>query len=302
MSYPESNPVENFDGPALRIRPKASGRVRQTCNVVYAEALGLGLTLDVFVPEGQSNGLGLVDVVSHRWRGGRPILLEHLGLGLMDVLCAHGFTVFAVGPGSAEQFTARALARHVHAGIRFVKRRAGRYRIDPTRLAVTGVSSGGHLAALAAMHPESGHSLFGDEDSRIAAAALFFPPTDLTTLLLARFQPGHPHQLPGQFLFNGGIADRSQDEIDARLREFSPRYRIPPSPPPFFLCHGTEDHVVPFQQSLDFAAAVQEAGGSAEVLPVEGAGHSWGDLRPQLEHVAAWLGRTLHTASSPMIS
>jgi hypothetical protein len=33
-------------------------------NVVYGEADGVGLVMDIFTPNGQKNGLGIVDVIS----------------------------------------------------------------------------------------------------------------------------------------------------------------------------------------------------------------------------------------------
>ena len=42
---------------------------------------------------------------------------------------------------------------------------------------------------------------------------------------------------------------------------------------PFLIIHGTQDPLVPFQQSKLLAAALEEAGASAALIPVEGGGH-----------------------------
>jgi dipeptidyl aminopeptidase/acylaminoacyl peptidase len=46
--------------------------------------------------------------------------------------------------------------------------------------------------------------------------------------------------------------------------------------PPFLFFHGDQDKVVSVDQSQKLAKKLQEAGVSARVVVVEGAGHGWG--------------------------
>ena len=150
MKHPNTNPAPQLyrASSTLRIRPKSSGNYVQHCNQVYAEAHGVGLTMDVFVPEDSENGLAIVDVVSGGWFSDRSMLNLHMGLGVFDVLCDHGYTVFALSPGSLNLFTGLEMVRHVDEGIRFIKTEAQAFGIDPKRLGLTGFSAGGHLASL----------------------------------------------------------------------------------------------------------------------------------------------------------
>src|SRR5512136_2467045 len=43
----------------------------QKTDVVYGEAYGMGLLMDVFTPKGKANGLGIIDVVSGAYNSDR---------------------------------------------------------------------------------------------------------------------------------------------------------------------------------------------------------------------------------------
>ena len=301
MPYPNTRPVAQLYRPAstLRIQPRTDGNYRQQCNVVYAEAHGFGLVMDVFSPESAGNGLGIVDVVSGAWFSDRVVLNAHIGLGLCDVLCARGYTVFAVAPGSVTKFTGRDMLRHVHEAIRNIKVNAPQYGIDPGRLGLTGASAGGHLAALAALHPKPGRPAANDpfrrQASNVHAVALLFPPTDLVEF---GGQASHHLELEGLrvdgLLFEDGLENHSSEEIHERLTELSPARQVRPVPPPFMLLHGDADPAVPLRQSELLAEAIRAAGGEARLLVKPGGGHPWPGIRAEIEMMADWLDARLN--------
>lgn len=296
--HPES--IEQLYAPAagLRIRPRTAGNYHRTCNHVYAEAHGVGLLYDVFAPEDNANGLGIVDVVSGAWHADRHRLNEHIGLGVFDALCARGFTVFAVRPGSASKFTARQMLRHIHAAIRHIKVHAAHYGIDPERLGLSGASAGGHLAALAALQPEEAmpqsRQAYKQYGSSVRAVGLLFPPTDLVDFSEQGFDfttaEGQPIQ---RLLFDDGVAHHDREAILAAATEISPARLHPQDPPPFLLIHGDADPVVPLAQSEKLAATLRAAGGSAELIVKPGGGHPWPDIRTELDQMATWFGQNL---------
>lgn len=142
----------------------------QTKNVVFAEIDGVGLVMDVFVPTGAKNGLGIIDVASGAFYSDRGKIEDHRRARVYDIFCGKGYTVFAVRPGSITKFTLGEMAKNLKQGVAWVKEHAGEYQIDSQRLGLTGGSAGGHLASLVA--------LTADDKSSVKAAGVFFPPTD----------------------------------------------------------------------------------------------------------------------------
>jgi acetyl esterase/lipase len=294
-------------GAILRMRPKTRGAfVTVQTQRVYAEAFGTGLVMDVLRPANTANGAAIIDVVSSGWQCDRVVYNEHVSFGLCDALCAHGFTVFAVLPGSSNLFAGPEMVRHVHAAIRHVRAHAPEFGIDPARVGLAGASAGGHLATLAALTPQAGRPESRDAWRRpgtsVGAVAAFFPPSDLVDfwgVRLDQFQV-EGMDVPG-LLFRGGLTGRTQREILARLEELSParvaaRFhdRHPDTvPPPLMLFHGADDRVVPLEHSERLRDAWQAVGGRAELQVREGVDHAWTDNGAELEQMAAWFAETL---------
>jgi acetyl esterase/lipase len=303
MKYPITRPVAQLYRPAasLRIRPRSAGNYVQHCNQVYAEAHGLGLLMDVFAPECAGNGLGIVDVVSGGWYADRIQLNQHIGLGVYDVFCARGYTVFAVSPGSITKFTGFDMVRHVHEAIRHIKAKSTEFGIDANRLGLTGASAGGHIAALVALDPKPGHPESRDAyrrpDSSVRAVGLFFPPTDLLDYGGKLFdfieaEGAHRHRL----IQDDGPTLLDEATIRERLIALSPARQVKHLPPPFLLMHGTDDAIVPLSQSQKLVAAIQSVGGSATLLVKEGGGHPWPDIRDDIARLADWFDATLRAS------
>ena len=294
------HPVELLYRPAaiLRMRPRTRGNYTHRCNIVYAEAHGVGLVMDVFQPLGKPSGQAVLDVISSGWHSDRVVLNEHIGLGLIDALCERGVTVFAVSPGSLALFTGPDMVRHVHAAIRHIKNDAGAYNILPESIGLLGVSAGGHLAALAALAPRKGRPSAHDPLRRwntdIAAAAVFFPPTDLIDYGGMRFDRFRIEEIElASLLFHGGTVGKTEDEIVQRLTELSPARMPLQTPPPFMIIQGKTDPIVPWRQAEKLALSLRHSGGEVNLLYNETGGHLWPEIAREVDAAAAWLAGTL---------
>jgi acetyl esterase/lipase len=254
---------------------------------VFAEVDGIGLIMDVFTPTGPSNGLGIVDVASGAFYSDRGKIEDHRRAKMYDIFCGKGYTVFAVRPGSINKFTLGEMAKNLKQGVAWVKDHAEEYKIDPTRLGLTGASAGGHLASLVA--------LTCDDKSSVKATGVFFPPTDF---LDYRGQKVDENSTPAQLehvkkfvILNGAKAETS--EVIAKLKEVSPAHCVTSKAPPFLIIHGDADPLVPLSQSEKLIAALKAANVPCELIIKKGGAHPWPTIHEEVKVLADWFDKQL---------
>jgi len=237
-------------------------------SVEFGHAGGSSLLLDASVPDGQGPYPAIVIVHGGAWvAGDRRRSVEPL----FDPLSAAGFAWFsisyrlanAIDPGSipgsiASMAGLGAAVDDVRQAVAYVKKHASEYRIDPDRIALVGESAGAQLASMAALKPAAG----GD----VQAVVAFYCPSDLAKLL--ETTPRVPDALR-QVIKGSPFGDL----LLASLRDLSPVNWVQKDSPPFLLIHGTDDRLVPFEQSKQMCEAMRIAGASCEIYPVNGGGH-----------------------------
>jgi len=271
---------------------------RQRENVVYHEAHGVCLVMDIFTPKGTGNGHGIVDVISGAWHSDRGKIRDHLRAQTFPILCRKGYTVFAVRPGSITKFAAPEMLEHLQHGIRWTKSHADEFHIDPDHLGLMGASAGGHLACLAAVSPPREAAESEPFDTRVAAAAVFFPPTDFLNYggrAIDIRGDGEMSRLLGRLAFAEAIDLRqaSDEQLTQAITRISPARLVTAQAPPFLLIHGDADPVVPLQQSEAMVAALKGVGVPVELIVKKGGGHPWLTLPLEVKRMADWFDRQL---------
>lgn len=269
-------------------------------NIVYGEADGIGLLMDVFTPTGNNNGLGVVAVISGAWHSDRGKIRDYVRAQTFQILCGKGYTVFAVRPGSISKFSAPEMLAHLNEGIRWVKDHADNYGIDPDRLGLMGASAGGHLACLAAVTAEDGKAESANArkiaGTRVKAVAVFFPPTDFLDFngkaINVRADDGLG-PLIRRLAFPQGLSNETDAEVVQKVTQISPARLVTPQAPPFLLIHGDADPLIPLQQSERMLAALKQAGVSAELIVKPGGGHPWPTLHEEVQVLADWFDQQL---------
>jgi acetyl esterase/lipase len=273
----------------------------QTKDLVFAEVHGTGLLMDVFQPTGDSNGKAIVDIASGAWFSDRGKIRDHERAQVYDILCGRGYHVFAIRPGSRTKYTLKEMDQHVKMGIRTVKSLGEQYQFDSQRLGLTGASAGGHLATLAAFTPAAVNANSKDPlerqyDTNVAAVAVFFPPTDFL-----EWRPGDMvNRVFLGYLFTGNgyldteeIARMSLEELSELAKEVSPLHNLKSPNIPLLAIHGDADPVVHVSQSEKLVAAVQAAGGKADLIIKPGGGHPWPTIAEEVSLVADWFDNNL---------
>jgi acetyl esterase/lipase len=273
----------------------------QKQDVVFGESHGTGLLMDVFEPTTKSNGLAIIDVASGSWYSDRGKIRDHTLAQVYSILCERGYVVFAVRPGSKTRYTALEMDQHLKLAIRHVKANADAYKIDGNKLGLTGASAGGHLATLAALTPEPSEPRANNKnarfDSTVAAVAVFFPPTDFVDWREGKMLDSKvlsPLLAVGTTSTDqGSLAGKSQAELQEMARAISPVHRVGKPALPFLLIHGDADQVVPLSHSQKLVKAIQDAGGSAELIVKQGGGHPWLTLPIEVALMADWFDKKL---------
>jgi acetyl esterase/lipase len=262
----------------------------QTKNVVFAEVDGVGLVMDVFTPTGKSNGIGIVDVASGAFHSDRGKINDHIRAKVYDVFCGRGYTVFAVRPGSISKFTLAEMAANLKTGVQWVKDHSAEYKIDPTRLGLTGASAGGHLASLVA--------LTADEKTAVKATGVFFPPTDFLDYRGIKLDANSPETALAfvrKYAFPPGVAPGSASELIEKLTAISPARQVTSKAPPFLIIHGDADPMVPLTQSEKLMTALKDCGVGCELIVKKGGGHPWPTIHEEVAVMADWFDKQLTT-------
>ena len=160
------------------------------------------------------------------------------------------------------------------AAVRWIKAHAGKYNLDPDRIAVWGSSAGGHLVAMlgaTADVPDLEGNLGShtDQTSRVACVVDWFGPSEL---LRMNDEPGGMDHLaagsPESQLIGCPIT-----ENEDKARAVSPVTYVSKGDSPHLIMHGDKDRTVPHDQSVRLAAALEKAGVPCTFVTIKGAGH-----------------------------
>jgi alpha-L-fucosidase 2 len=117
------------------------------------------------------------------------------------------------------------------------------------------------------------------DPSSVAAVVSLYGPLDLVDL--ARKSERVPPQI--REAVTGSIFG---ELVSAFLRSWSPVAHVRADAPPFLLVHGTDDRVVPYDQSVQMHKKLQALGVRSELITVAGGGHG---VRGWQIPNAAWL-------------
>jgi acetyl esterase/lipase len=235
-------------------------------DITYCTMDGTAIKLDIYYPAQFSAEPWPVVMYVHggAWQKGDKS--EGAGFRSMAGLQSAGFLVVAVNYRLAPQYPFPAQIQDVKCAVRYLRANAVQYHLEPGKIGVWGGSAGGHLSALLGTSdgtPGWDVGEYLDQSSRVQAVVDMFGPADLSV----EFDASNFQTARAVF---GAV---SKD--DPKLEAASPVTYIDPGDPPFLILHGDLDRTVPLEQSQILVQRLQDAGVSAQLVIVHGAGHGF---------------------------
>ncbi|MBT8201538.1 MAG: alpha/beta hydrolase fold domain-containing protein [Acidimicrobiia bacterium] len=228
----------------------------------------------------------LVQIHGGGWRRGsrdtqgRPLVHHMAELGWLCASIDYRLSPAATFPDHLED---------VKRAIGWLRENADSWGADPSYVAVTGGSAGGHLAALAALTIGEPHLQPGFEsaDTSVQACVPLYGIHDLLDRNRVRY--------PWPFV-EATVMKVSPDRDPQAWDLASPLTRVTVGAPPFFVLHGSHDFLVPPLESRQFVAALSAVSDN-QVLYAEipGATHGF-DARHSIRsrHVVHGVQSFLH--------
>ncbi len=207
-----------------------------------------------------------MDIYHHRdMPAGAPVLLqvhgggwvigkkEEQGIPLMLHMAARGWVCVAVNyplsPRARWPEHLIALKR----AMQWIRESSSEYGADPSFVAVTGGSAGGHLAAMVALTGDDPSLQPGFEhvDTSVQACVPHYGIYDFTTESGTKYAKQRLDALLRPYVMPRGAAYPDD------YRAASPLFRITPDAPPFLVVHGSNDTLVPVNEARLFVEALR---------------------------------------------
>jgi acetyl esterase/lipase len=253
--------VPTAAGPVVGGRA-ARARHLRAADVAYGP--GPAQRLDVWGPAEPGAGAPvLVQVHGGGWTGGDK---ARSAAPLMAYLVERGWVCVTVNYRLGPHERWPAMIVDVKRAIAWVKEHIAEHGGDPSFVAISGGSAGGHLASLAAVTPNDPafQPGFADADTTLAAAVPVYGVHDFSV---------DEHGLFA-LLEHKVIGTTHIDDADT-WRAASPLHRVTVDAPPFLVVHGSADTIVSVGQSRRFVRRMREIGADVRHAELPRAQHGF---------------------------
>jgi len=245
--------------------------------------------MDVYLPaEGEVKGPAPAVIWIHGggWVGGSKSAKRELNV--CRTLAENGYAAFSIDYHVADKNAGPEDApwpRNVHdckTALRFIRKEAARFGIDPRRIGVAGGSAGAHLALAVGLTADDAElnkgGLYLDQANDVSCIIDFYGPTEIDEKRAPRF------------------AGKTAEETAENVRKGSPVRMVKKDSQPVLVAHGTKDELCDISHSHRLVARMKELGTVHEYIEIKDAPHTFDlqpkqmDLRPA---VLAFLGKYL---------
>lgn len=268
MTYKEVKVIKN--------NPELKGLASMVPDVIFSTARGVELKMQIFKPWTTEAAVQpkyplIVFVQGSAW----TFPDVYYEIPQLAQFAREGYVVATLTHRNClEGHPYPAYLEDVKTGIRFLRKHAADYQIDPDRVGIWGTSSGGNTALLV--------GLTGDEEryktdeyteysDAVKVVVECFGPADLTEAV--NQIPNLPIEWMKEIF--AGLRGEATEENVRRLQDFNPVNHIEKGKvyPPFLILQGDADDVVDYSQSELMYHKLLDADVDASMICVEGAPH-----------------------------
>jgi acetyl esterase/lipase len=262
---------------------------REYKDVIYATVDGKPLGLDLYLPADVKSPPLVVWVHGGAWYLGTKA--QYPG-----ALVQQGFALASLDFRQSTEARFPAAVHDIKAAIRFLRARASDYGYKTERIAISGASSGGHLAAMVGL--TNGHQQlegtvgqYPNESSSAQAILSYFGASNLTTIIAQSTPFGLNIRRPALDRLLGGQPENTRELASLA----SPVFHVDKNSPPLLLLHGDQDPQMPINQSHELEGAYKKLGLDGQLDVVHGAAHGGAEFySPEhLQRAVEFLRRTI---------
>ena len=249
--------------------------------------------LDIYLPnEGEGPYPVVIDIFGGGYYFGRKS--SHKLEPALNLL-KRGFAVVSINYSMSFQAEFPIQIQEVKAAVRFIRKHAAEYDIDPWKIALMGESAGAHMSALAATSSSCGELVDSrwpnsDVSDEVQAVIAVYCPAD-NGLAAGLFAIEKQAWGLDTIIKEGGSASAMDSVLAGGLITERPWMNAMVNPesyvnancPPFLFLHGDQDQVVPIIGSMHFAGMLVGAIGEENVKYqiVKGAHHNIHDFEEE---------------------
>lgn len=232
-------------------------------DVTYAHEGGETLVADLYLPRGAGPFPAVLWLHGGGWSGGNRKQLRRQAA----YMASHGVAGVAIEYRLDPKYHFPAPLFDAKEAVRWLRKHAAEYHIDPKRIAAVGSSAGGHLAALMGVTNGDaaleGNGCCRTYSSAVQAVVAFNGIYDLAAMSVGR--PRMVTRFLGQ--------PCASDSVECSVA--SPLSHVHGGDPPFLIMHGTADQTAPFAQARAMVEALRKAGDTADMFIAPGAPHTF---------------------------
>lgn len=199
----------------------------------------------------------------------------YINLCDLTILARKGYAVVSVEyrPSEVAPFPAQLV--DAKTAVRFIRKYASDYNIDPNRIVLFGDSSGGHTALMAGITngiEELDTTVYNEFETRVSAIIDYYGPTDFTKMNDVPSTQGHrsPESPEGMLLGKKDVMEHIEEAKKASPITYLSKER---DIPPILIFHGNKDRLVPFNQSVILYDALKSMDKKVEFYCLDEADH-----------------------------